>query len=183
MKIKPFWRRACNRIGMLHVRCQLLLGLKHHSMLVTALPSLHCPTAPVYPCTYQVWWTGRVWRKIQTCYRQIWGSPGSLWFLHQSSIKHKKESIIESKKTRDFTKAILSYACSVVKNYLQYSYGMHGVLMVSVLETGSNPGSSPGRGTALGSWARHFVLIGPLFTLVYKWVPTNLTLGDSLAVD
>ena len=34
-----------------------------------------------------------------------------------------------------------------------------GGLMASVLDAGSSgPGSSPGRGTALCSWARHFTL-------------------------
>ena len=47
--------------------------------------------------------------------------------------------------------------------------------MVSALHSGSNsPGSSPGQGTALCSWARHFTLIVPLSTQVYKWVPANL---------
>ena len=50
--------------------------------------------------------------------------------------------------------------------------GRCGGLMVSALDSGSGgPGSSPGRGTASCSWARHFTLIVPLFTQVYKWVP------------
>ena len=41
--------------------------------------------------------------------------------------------------------------------------------MVSALYSGSGgPGSSPGRGTALCSWARYFTLIVPLSTQVYK---------------
>ena len=49
--------------------------------------------------------------------------------------------------------------------------------MVSVLDSGSNgPGSSLGRGSALGSWARHFTLTVPLFTQVYKWVPAYFML-------
>ena len=37
--------------------------------------------------------------------------------------------------------------------------------MISVLESGSSgPGSSPDRGIKLCSWARHFILIVPLFT-------------------
>ena len=53
--------------------------------------------------------------------------------------------------------------------------------MVSVLDSGSGgPGSNPGRGTALYSWARHFTLIVPLSTQVYKWVPANLLLGVTL---
>ena len=53
--------------------------------------------------------------------------------------------------------------------------------MVSALDFGSNgPGSSPGRGTALCSWERHFPLIVPLSTQMYKWVPTNLLLGVAL---
>ena len=60
-------------------------------------------------------------------------------------------------------------------------YGRGGGLMVSALDSGSNhPGSSPGRGTALCSWARHFTLIVPLSTQVYKWVPANLLLGVTL---
>ena len=53
--------------------------------------------------------------------------------------------------------------------------GSRGVLMVSALDSGSGgPGSCPGRGTALCSWARYFTLIVPLSTQVYKWVPANL---------
>ena len=54
--------------------------------------------------------------------------------------------------------------------------------MVSALDFGSDgPGSSPGRGgTVLCSWARHFTLIVPLSTQVYKWVPANLLLGVTL---
>ena len=40
--------------------------------------------------------------------------------------------------------------------------------MASALDFGlTGPGSSPGLGTALGSWARHFTLIVPLSTQVY----------------
>ena len=47
--------------------------------------------------------------------------------------------------------------------------------MVSALDSGlGGPGSSPGQGTALCSWARHFTLTVPLSTQVYKWVPANL---------
>ena len=47
--------------------------------------------------------------------------------------------------------------------------------MVSALDTGSNgPGSSPGWGTVLCSWARHFILLVPLSTQV------NLLLGVTL---
>ena len=53
--------------------------------------------------------------------------------------------------------------------------------MVSALDSGSNgPGLSPGWGTALCSWARHFTPIVPLSTQVYKWVPANLLLGVTL---
>ena len=53
--------------------------------------------------------------------------------------------------------------------------------MVSALDSGSGgPGLSPGRGTALCSWARHFTLIVPLSTLVYEWIPANLLLGVTL---
>ena len=54
--------------------------------------------------------------------------------------------------------------------------GRRGGLMVSALDSGSGgPGSSPGC-----SWARHFTLIVPLSTQVYKWVPANLLLGVTL---
>ena len=47
--------------------------------------------------------------------------------------------------------------------------------MVSALDSGSNgQGSSPSRGTALCSWARHVTLTVPLSTQVYKWVPGSL---------
>ena len=53
--------------------------------------------------------------------------------------------------------------------------------MVSALDSGSNgPGSSPGRGTALCSWARDVIPILPLSIQVYKWVPANLLLGVTL---
>ena len=53
--------------------------------------------------------------------------------------------------------------------------------MVSALDSGSNgPGSSPGRGTTLCSWARYFTPIVPLSTQVYKWVPANFLLGVTL---
>ena len=53
--------------------------------------------------------------------------------------------------------------------------------MVSALESGSGVlGASPGWSTALCSWARHFTLIVPLSTQVFKWVPVNLLLGLNL---
>ena len=55
--------------------------------------------------------------------------------------------------------------------------------MVSALDSGPgrlHVGSSPGQGAALCSWARHFALILPLSTQVYKWVPVNLLLGVTL---
>ena len=53
--------------------------------------------------------------------------------------------------------------------------------MVSELDSGASaPGSSPGRGIVLCSWARHFTLTVPLSTQVYKWVPANLMLGVTL---
>ena len=61
------------------------------------------------------------------------------------------------------------------------SLGRRGSQMVSALDTGSGgPGSSLGQGTALCFWARHFTLIVPLFTWVFKWVSTSLLLGVSL---
>ena len=47
--------------------------------------------------------------------------------------------------------------------------------MVSALDSGSNgPGSSPGRGTALSSWARHFTFIVPHSTQVYTAISRNV---------
>ena len=67
------------------------------------------------------------------------------------------------------------------KNCLKPHPGRVGGLMVSALDSGSGgPGSSPGPGTALCSWARYFSLIVPLSTQVYKWVPANLLLGVTL---
>ena len=55
--------------------------------------------------------------------------------------------------------------------------------MVSALDPGSSgPGSNPDRDSALCSWTRHFTLIVPLSTQVYKWVPTNLLLGVTLLI-
>ena len=66
-------------------------------------------------------------------------------------------------------------------NCTLYGKGRRGGLMVSALDSGSGgPGSSPGLGTALCSWARYFTLIVPLSTQVYKWVPVNLLLGVTL---
>ena len=54
-------------------------------------------------------------------------------------------------------------------------------LMVSALDSRSNsPGSNPGRGTTLCSWANRFTPIVPLSTQVNKWVPVNLLLGVTL---
>ena len=53
--------------------------------------------------------------------------------------------------------------------------------MVRALDSGSvGPGSSPGQGTVLCSWARYFTLIVLLSTQAYKWVPANLLLGVTL---
>ena len=59
-----------------------------------------------------------------------------------------------------------------------------GSLMVSALDsTSGGPGLSPGQGTALCSWERHFTLTVLLFTQVYKWVMANLPLVDNPAMD
>ena len=51
--------------------------------------------------------------------------------------------------------------------------------MVSTLDSRlGSPRSSPAWDTALFSWARHFTLIVPPSTQVYKWVPANLTGGN-----
>ena len=54
-------------------------------------------------------------------------------------------------------------------------------LLVSALDSeSSGPGLSPGLGTALCPWARHFTLIVPLFTQVCKRLPASLMLGMTL---
>ena len=56
--------------------------------------------------------------------------------------------------------------------------------MVSALDSGSSDlGLSPGRGTALCSWARHFTLTVALFTQVYKIATGEFTAGDNPAMD
>ena len=62
--------------------------------------------------------------------------------------------------------------------------GRRGGLMVSALDSGSGgPGSSPDRVTALCSWARHFTLIVPLSTQVYKMGTGEFTAGGNPAMD
>ena len=52
--------------------------------------------------------------------------------------------------------------------------GAPSARMISALDSGSSgPGSSPGSGTALCSWARHFTFKRPLFTRVHKWLITG----------
>ena len=53
--------------------------------------------------------------------------------------------------------------------------------MVGELDSGSSgPGSSPGQGHVLCSWARHLTLTAPLSTQGYKCVPANLMVGVTL---
>ena len=66
---------------------------------------------------------------------------------------------------------------------LLHGSGRCGGLMVSALDSGaSGPGSSPGWDIVLCSWARHFTLIMPLSTQVYKWVLANLMLGGNPSI-
>ena len=74
----------------------------------------------------------------------------------------------------DFTYLIMQGAtvqCHAIKFDIQIYHSVGGAvasLLVSALDSGSSgPGSSPGQGTALCSWARHFILKVPLFTQVY----------------
>ena len=41
----------------------------------------------------------------------------------------------------------------------------------------------PAGDIVLCSWARHFAITVPLSTQEYKWVPANLMLGSSPAMD
>ena len=69
----------------------------------------------------------------------------------------------------------------LIKGQAPGKLGRRSGPMVSALDSGSgSPGSSPGQGAALCSWARHFTLIVPLSTQVYKWVLANLLLGVTL---
>ena len=43
--------------------------------------------------------------------------------------------------------------------------------LYNALDSGASPGSSPGRGQCVVFLGRHFTLIVPLSTQVYKWVP------------
>ena len=67
------------------------------------------------------------------------------------------------------------------KDHYDELFERHGGLMISALDSGSSdPGSSSGWGTALCSWVRHFTLIVPLSTQMYKEVPANLPLGSAM---
>ena len=56
--------------------------------------------------------------------------------------------------------------------------------MISSLDSGSGgPGLSPGRGTALCSWARYFTLIVPLSTQRYTMGTRESTAGGNPAMD
>ena len=77
--------------------------------------------------------------------------------------------IIHQVKTRNFKTRFLRFYFSVYslvfvsieKIYQTLETGRRGGLMVSALGSGSNgPGSSPGRGTALCSWARRVSAYG-----------------------
>jgi len=56
--------------------------------------------------------------------------------------------------------------------------------MVSALNSGSSgPGSSPGRGHCVVSLGKTLYSHSALSTQVYKWVPANLMLGLTPAID
>ena len=75
--------------------------------------------------------------------------------------------------TGDFTLFFVFYYFYFI---FKVSYGRRGGLMVSVLDSGSGcPGSSPGRGTALCSWARYFTPIVPLSTRVAHYLSERVT--------
>ena len=52
-----------------------------------------------------------------------------------------------------------------------YTNGMGGVVALWLVRWSGSPGSSPDQGTALCSWTRHLILMVPLSTQLYKWVP------------
>ena len=83
-------------------------------------------------------------------------------------------SSVELLNVMDFGKVVENELSFLFTTRTMMVHGRRGGLMVSALDSGSGgPGSSPGRGTALCSWARYFTLIVPLSTQVYKWVPAN----------
>ena len=49
-----------------------------------------------------------------------------------------------------------------------------GFMISALVSRSSHPGSSPGQGHWWCSWAKHFTLIVPLSTQVYKWVQVTL---------
>ncbi len=88
----------------------------------------------------------------------------------QSALGRKCTYCYRKKTEYKYEKLLIRFQCS------DGTWG--GGLMVSALGSELNgPGSRPGRGAALCSWARHFTLTVPLSTQVYKWVPANLLLG------
>jgi len=84
-------------------------------------------------------------------------------------------TVKDMEKNLDITRALsmVNIHC-IFASPLAFHCGRCGDLMASALYSGaSGPGSSPGRG--------HFVvLLVPLSTQVYKWVPANLMLGCCL---
>ena len=60
--------------------------------------------------------------------------------------------------------------CISINQQLTVNSGRLGGLMVSALDSKSRGlGSTHGRGTVLCSWAKHFTLIVPFFTQVYRY--------------
>ena len=103
-----------------------------------------------------------------------------MWWAHVSWVKNSCD-IKWNKRGLGNSTMSESYWVHLGLFNTAYYLERRGGLMVSALDSGSGgPGSSPGRGTALCSWARHFTLIVPLSTQVYKWVPVNLLLGVTL---
>ena len=90
-------------------------------------------------------------------------------------------SRILNAKSQTFSKSLIIFPIFDAKLRKNRKFYLSLKLMVSALDSGSGgPGSTPGRVTALCSWARYFTLIVPLSTQVYKWLLANLLPGVTL---
>ena len=129
-------------------------------------------------------WSNNMPKPLATTYiiTRAFCMTGSKWLFLESMHSFLDKNSVNER--APFPRVYVSVVASLGRtnnNILACIFGRHGGLMVSALDSGSGgPGLSPGRGTALCSWARYFTLILPLSTKVYKWVPANLLLGVTL---
>ncbi len=105
------------------------------------------------------------WREAQVWHQEIWPEKTKI----QPDKEWCKVAVFKGHVTN----------CNFSSSFMTCfsMFGRRGGLMVSALDSELNdPGSSPGQGATLCSWARHFTLTVPLSTQVYKWVLANLLL-------